>query len=255
MTAWNPTQYLRFGDERVRPALDLLSRISLDAPKVIYDLGCGTGAVTAMLKERWPEARVTGVDSSQAMLDRARTLEADVDWLERDLNEWEPEAPADLLYSNAVLHWLDSHETLFPRLLSGLKTGGVLAVQMPYNFSAPSHTLIAETVRNGPWRGNLEPHLREQPVLDTTAYYDILGPHTSNLDIWETTYLHVLQGEDPVVEWTKGSILGPLLELLDGEQVPVFLDSYRAPIGKAYPQQGDGKTLLPFKRLFLVAIK
>ena len=124
MTAWNPTQYLQFGDERIRPALDLLTRISLDAPQVIYDLGCGTGAVTAMLKERWPEAQVTGVDSSQAMLDRARTLEADVHWLERDLNDWEPEVLADLLYSNAVLHWLNSHETLFPRLLSGLKPGG-----------------------------------------------------------------------------------------------------------------------------------
>lgn len=258
MTAWNPTQYLRFGDERIRPALDLLTRVSLDAldsPHVIYDLGCGTGAVTAMLKDRWPEARVTGVDSSQAMLDRARNLGVDIHWLKRDLNEWEPEAPADLLYSNAVLHWLDSHETFFPRLLSGLKPGGVLAVQMPYNFSAPSHTLIAETVRNGPWRENLEPHLREQPVLDPSAYYDILSPHTTALDLWETTYLHVLQGDDPVVEWTKGSILGPLLELLDGADVQAFLEAYRAPIGEAYPRQRDGKTVLPFKRLFLVARK
>ena len=255
MTAWNPTQYLRFGDERIRPALDLLTRVSLDAPRTIYDLGCGTGAITAMLKERWPEAQVTGVDSSQAMLDRARTLEADIHWLERDLNEWEPEAPADLLYSNAVLHWLDSHETLFPRLLSGLKSGGVLAVQMPHNFSAPSHTLIAETVRNGPWREALEPHLREQPVLNTTAYYDILSPHTAALDLWETTYLHVLPGEDSVVKWTKGSILGPLLERLDAADVPAFLEAYRRPIGEAYPRRGDGKTVLPFKRLFLVATR
>ena len=255
MTAWNPTQYLQFGDERIRPALDLLTRISLDAPRTIYDLGCGTGAVTALLKERWPEAQVIGVDSSQAMLDRARRLETDIHWLERDLNDWEPEAPADLLYSNAVLHWLDSHETLFPRLLSGLKPGGVLAVQMPHNFSAPSHTLIAETVRNGPWREDLEPHLREQPVLTTSAYYDILSPHTVALDLWETTYTHVLQGEDPVVEWTKGSILGPLLDRLDGAEVQAFLEAYRGPIGEAYPRREDGKTVLPFKRLFIVATR
>lgn len=254
MTAWDPARYLRFGGERIRPALDLLTRIPLEAPRVIYDLGCGTGAVTAMLKERWPEADVTGVDSSRAMLDRARTIEADIHWLEKDLNEWEPETPAGLLYSNAVLHWLDGHDTLLPRLISALKPGGVLAVQMPHNFSAPSHTLIADTVRNGPWRDDLEPHLREQPVLDSPGYYDILSPHTTTIDIWETTYLHVLQGEDPVVEWTKGSILGPLLEQLGESDSQAFLKAYRGPIGDAYPRRKDGKTVLPFKRLFIVAV-
>jgi len=255
MTAWDPAQYLRFGGERIRPALDLLTRIPLESPGVIYDLGCGTGSVTEMLKERWPEADVTGVDSSQAMLERARTLEADINWLEKDLNEWEPETPADLLYSNAVMHWLDGHDTLFPRLISALKPGGVLAVQMPHNFSAPSHTLIAATVRHGPWRDELEPHLREQPVQDSPAYYDILSPHTTAIDIWETTYLHVLQGEDPVVEWTKGSILGPLLEHLGESDTQAFLEAYRRPIGEAYPRRKDGKTVLPFKRLFIVATR
>ncbi|PKB83340.1 MAG: trans-aconitate 2-methyltransferase [SAR202 cluster bacterium Io17-Chloro-G9] len=258
MTTWNPTQYLRFGDERIRPALDLLTRIYLDAfegTQTVYDLGCGTGAVTAMMKERWPDARVTGVDSSPAMLDRARKLDADVHWLERDLNEWKPEEPASLLYSNAVLHWLDDHETLFPQLMSALKPGGVLAVQMPHNFSAPSHTLIAETVRNGAWREELEPEFREQPVLEPWEYYDILSPHATTLDLWETTYLHVLQGEDPVVEWTKGSILGPILDRLDEAGVQAFLDAYRRPVGQAYPQRGDGKTVLPFKRLFLIATR
>ena len=166
MPIWDPTQYLRFGDERLRPALDLLTRIPLEAPSVVYDLGCGPGTVTVLLKERWPESRITGVDSSAAMLQRARDLDASIAWREGDLSTWEPDTPADLLFSNAAMHWLDGHEALFSRLLAGLKPGGVLAVQMPNNFAAPSHTAIAETIRAGPWRNRLEPHLRESPVLD-----------------------------------------------------------------------------------------
>jgi trans-aconitate 2-methyltransferase len=255
MSTWNPTQYLRFGNERLQPALDLLSRIPLEDPSTIYDLGCGTGTVTAMLQERWPGANVTGIDSSETMLERAAALDTKVAWQQQDLNDWTPEPAADFLYSNAVLHWLDDHEMLFPRLMQGLNPGGVLAVQMPGNFSAPTHTLIAETARAGHWRELLEPELREQPVLDPTAYYDILSPHATRLDFWETSYLHVLQGDDPVVEWTKGSILGPLLALLDDTDKEAFLEAYRAPISKAYIRRGDGSTLLPFRRLFLIAVK
>ena len=136
-----------------------------------------------------------------------------------------------------------------------LKPGGVLAVQMPHNFSAPTHALIAETARAGPWREQLQPELREQPVLDSSAYYDILSGHAARLNFWETTYLHVLQGDDPVVEWTKGSILGPLLALLDETDKEAFLKAYREPISKAYVRRGDGSTLLPFRRLFLIAVK
>lgn len=255
MSTWNPTQYLQFGNERLQPALDLLSRIHLEDPGVIYDLGCGTGAVTAMLKERWPGAKVTGIDSSETMLERASELDTQVTWRQEDLNDWSPDPAADLLYSNAVLHWLDDHETLFPRLMRGLNQDGVLAVQMPHNFSAPTHALIADTARAGPWRDLLEPELREQPVLESSAYYDILSPHASRLDFWETTYLHVLQGDDPVVEWTKGSILGPLLALLEEADKEAFLKAYREPISEAYVRRGDGSTLLPFRRLFLIAVK
>ena len=208
-----------------------------------------------MLKERWPSAKVIGIDSSETMLERAGALDAEVTWLQKDLNDWSPEVPADLLYSNAVLHWLDDHDTLFPKLMLGLNSGGVLAVQVPHNFSAPTHALIADTARAGPWRQLLEPELREQPVLESSDYYDILSPHASRLDFWETTYLHVLQGEDPVVEWTKGSILGPLLALLNDEDKETFLEAYREPISKAYVRRADGSTLLPFRRLFLIAVK
>ena len=255
MTNWNPAQYLRFGNERLQPAIDLIARIRLESPEVIYDLGCGTGTGTVMLKERWPEAMVTGVDASESMLERTQTLEANVSWQQSDLNTWEPDEPPDLLFSNAALHWLDHHETLFSRLFSRLAPGGVLAVQMPHNFSAPTHTLIADTVRAGPWRERLEPHLREHPVMEGAAYYDMFGPISTRVDLWETTYFHVLGGDDPVVEWTKGSILAPLLDLLEGTEMESFLEMYRSLIAKAYPQQNDGKTVLPFRRLFIMAAK
>jgi trans-aconitate 2-methyltransferase len=254
MTTWNPTQYLLFGNERLRPALDLLARIPLEAPRAVYDLGCGTGTATLLLKERWPKAQVTGVDSSTEMLERARALGKDITWQAADLNAWQPDAPCDLIYSNAALHWLDSHERLFPHLLEGLKPGGALAVQMPQNFSAPSHTSITEAIHSGPWRKRLEPHYRAHPTLEASAYYGILRPRVASLDIWETTYHHVLEGQNPVVEWTKGSILRPLLAQLNEGEARAFLEEYGARVRKAYPPGQDGKTVLPFKRLFFIAV-
>lgn len=256
MPSWDPAQYLRFGDYRLRPALDLMARIALEAPRVIYDLGCGPGNATRLLRQRWPEAEITGVDGSADMLAKARASDPAVTWQQADLNTWRPEALADLLFSNATLHWLDEHERVFPRLMACLKRGGVLAVQMPDNFAAPTHTLIGEIVRGGNWREQLEPALRPHPVLAPAAYHDILVAHASELDIWQAIYLHVLEGEDPVVEWTKGSVLRPVLDRLQGEEErKAFLRAYGAGIRRAYPRRADGKTLLPFRRLFIVAVR
>ena len=255
MTNWNPSQYLRFGNERLQPVIDLIGRIPLESPGVIYDLGCGTGSGTVILKERWPDAHVTGVDSSESMLERTRSLEADVSWQHSDLNTWEPSAPASLIFSNAVFHWLDDHQTLFPRLMTMLAPGGILAVQMPQNWWAPTHRLIAGTVRGGPWRERLEPNIREFPVLEGQEYYDLLSGQASSIDLWETTYYHILEGQDPVVEWTKGSILRPLLDLLEEPEAGTFLEMYRSQIALAYPQQPNGKTVLQFRRLFFMATK
>ena len=255
MTTWNPGQYLRFGNERLQPVIDLIGRIPLESPGVIFDLGCGTGSGTVILKERWPEARVTGVDASESMLERTRTLEADVSWQHSDLTTWEPAAPADLLFSNAVFHWLDDHNMLFPRLMTKLAPGGILAVQMPKNWAAPTHRLIADTVRDGPWRERLEPQLREFPVLEGREYYDLLSGQASSIDMWETSYYHILEGPDPVVEWTKGTILKPLLDLLEEPESAAFLEKYRSAIAQAYPQGTDGKTVMPFRRLFFMATK
>ncbi|MBM11882.1 MAG: trans-aconitate 2-methyltransferase [Chloroflexi bacterium] len=255
MTDWNPAQYLRFGGERLRPALDLMTRIQLDSPETVYDLGCGTGTITGILKERWPESKVTGVDSSASMLERTRDVETGVYWQHADLNDWRPDSPADVVYTNAALHWLDNHEQLFPRLMGVVKPGGVLAVQMPENFSAPSHTSIADTVREGAWRERLAPFQREQPVSEPSFYYDMLSPLSSSIDMWETTYMHILEGEDPVVEWTKGTMLRPLLDNLSPEEGEEFVASYTKKVAKAYPRRANGKTVLPFKRLFIVAVK
>jgi trans-aconitate 2-methyltransferase len=249
---WDPDQYLRFSQPRLRPAIDLLSRIALEQPQHVYDLGCGAGNVTALLLQRWPAAAITGVDSSAAMLTSAAKALPQVRWQQQSLDQWRADVAADLIYSNAALHWLPDHRHLFPKLISSLKPGGVLAVQMPRNFAAPSHTMIADTVRAGPWRGRLEFLLKEPPVSEPEFYYALLAPQAQMLDIWETEYLQVLSGEDPVKEWTKGTALIPFLERLDPAEQPEFESAYAQRLRGAYPRRGDGTTLFPFRRLFIV---
>jgi trans-aconitate 2-methyltransferase len=249
---WDPAKYLEFAGLRLRPALDLLARVPLDAPGVVYDLGCGAGNVTRLLAERWPDAGITGVDGSAAMLAKASQTAPALTWVEADLRSWAPPRPADLIFSNAALHWLGDHATLFPRLVAHLAPGGVLAVQMPRNHSAPSHTEMTAAALAGPWRGRLEPLLAGRPVESPETYYDILTPHMSGLDVWETEYLQLLEGAHPVVEWTKGTALRPLLDALDEPDRSAFLADYTARVDRAYPRRPDGRTLFPFRRLFIV---
>ena len=251
---WDPSQYLRFADERARPAVDLLARVALESPTIVYDLGCGAGNVTRLLRLRWPTAFITGVDSSSDMLERARDTLPSVQWVNADLAEWRAPQAAHLIYSNAALHWLGGHEQLFPTLMGSLAEGGVLAVQMPRNFAAPSHTSITEVIRGGPWRERLEGLMRAS-VRDPSFYYDLLRPHAAALDIWETEYVHVLSGPDPVKEWTKGSALKPFLDALEGSERERFESEYAALVRRAYPPRADGHTLFPFRRLFIVATR
>jgi trans-aconitate 2-methyltransferase len=252
---WDPAKYLEFAGHRLRPALDLLARVPLAAPAVVYDLGCGAGNVTRLLVERWPAAAVTGVDGSATMLAAARAAAPAVTWEQADLSTWRAPRPADLVFSNAALHWLDDHRGLFPRLIADLTPGGVLAVQMPRNHGAPSHTEMVAAADAGSWRERLRPALRARPVAEPAVYQDIIEPHVSRLDIWETEYLHVLDGDNPVVEWTRGSALKPFLDALDEPEQSAFLAEYAARIARAYPRRLDGRTLLPFRRLFIVALR
>jgi trans-aconitate 2-methyltransferase len=252
---WNPAQYLAFGDLRRRPAVDLLARVPLERPTTVLDLGCGPGNVTALLASRWPGARITGVDSSAEMLARAARDFPGIAWQRADLATWCPPAGADLIYSNAALHWLDDHRGLFPRLLVSLAPGGVLAVQMPNNYAAPSHQCAYQAARGGPWRAALEPLLRPAPLLAAEEYYDLLAPRAAGVEIWQSDYLQVLEGDNPVAEWTRGSLLMPLLDALAEPQRSAFEADYRRRVAAAYPRRADGKTLFPFRRLFLLAVR
>ena len=250
---WDPAQYLKFAGHRLRPAIDLLARIDEPSPAAVYDLGAGAGNVTRLLKERWPDAHVTGVDSSAEMLARAAASASGIEWQQADLSTWQPPQPADVIYSNAALHWLDGHERLFPALFSALAPGGVLAVQIPRNFGAPSHTAIGDAALSGPWRDVLAPLLRPAPVAEPAFYFDLLAPCAAELDMWETEYLQVLEGDRPVVEWVKGTWLSPLLGALEEPERSRFESRYAELVARAYPRRPDGRTLFPFRRLFIVA--
>ncbi|MFO1189840.1 MAG: methyltransferase domain-containing protein [Alphaproteobacteria bacterium] len=263
---WDPVLYGQFAAERERPARDLIGRISLSSPASIVDLGCGPGNVTLGLAQRWPDARITGVDNAPQMLAEARGLRAhpdgsplagrfqgSVDWVEADIATWAPDQPPDLVFSNAALQWLGSHATLFPRLFAALAPGGVLAVQMPANHDAPSHRLMADCARQGPWADRLVPLLRPDPVAPAAFYYDLLAPRAAGIDIWETEYLQVLAGEDPVVAFVRGTGLKPLCDALAEPERGAFLAFYAERIRAAYPRRADGCTLFPFRRLFIVA--
>ena len=252
---WDPTQYLAFADLRRRPALDLLARAPAEAPRLVVDLGCGPGNLTPYLKARWPEARILGVDGSAEMLANARKAVEGAEFVQADIGGWAPDAAPDVIFSNAALHWLDGHETLFPRLLGVLAPGGVLAVQMPRNHGAPSHTEIVATVMDGTWRARLEPLLRPSPTHPPAVYYDLLASRAARLDIWETEFLQVLEGRDPVKEWTKGTWLKQFLDVLPEGERGDFEEDYAARVRLAYPRRADGRTLFPFKRLFIVLQK
>jgi trans-aconitate 2-methyltransferase len=251
--SWDPTQYLRFADERLRPALDLLARVPLASPRLVVDLGCGAGNVTAILRERFPAAAVLGVDGSEAMLAKARAAAPACTFIQADFARWTPETPPDLIFSNAALHWVSGHETLFPRLISLIAPGGIFAVQMPAMHDAPLRRLQNEIAGQGPWAPYLADASYARGLLPVEAYYDLLRPRVAALDIWETTYLHVLSGEDAVVEWAAGSSLRPFLDKLPPEMRQPFRMAYATALRPHYPRRPDGTTLLPFRRLFMLA--
>lgn len=250
---WQPDRYLAFADQRTRPATDLLARVPLADPDRVADLGCGPGNSTALLVARWPDAEIIGVDNSAAMLTKARANPLAVRWVEADIAEWHPGGPFDLLFANAALQWLPAHDVLLPRLLNGLRPGGVLAVQMPANSAAPSHRLMREIAATDSWRGKLAGFLQAQPIASPDWYYDLLAPLTDTLDIWTTDYLHVLEGDDPILRWTRSTGLRPVIEALDTVEYASFEAAYDEQLRVAYPKRTDGRTLFPFRRLFIVA--
>ena len=254
-TVWDPALYERYKLYRERPALDLMLRIPGDlAPREIWDLGCGTGEHAALLAARHPEARVHGLDSSPEMLAQARRRSARVDWVAGEIAGFSPDRPADLIFSNAALNWLPHHETLFPGLMQALAPGGVLACQMAISFDADWHRTLHDTVAHGPWAGLLREVRGVHAVGSASEYYGWLAPFSESVDIWSTTYLHVLDGEDPVVDWMSGTGLRPYLQAISDQGMREdFLAAYRARVHAAFGKQADGTTLFTLPRLFMVA--
>jgi trans-aconitate 2-methyltransferase len=247
---WDPDRYLAFAGERARPFADLLARVGA--------VGCGEGALTASLAQCWPAARVTGVDSSGDML-AAATAHAVTDRVAftiGDVRTWAPDHPVDVVISNAVLHWVPGHAALLARWAGWLAPGGWLAVQVPGNFGAPTHTLLAELCRQPRWGDRLaDVAPRPDAVLDPEGYLGVLTRAGLRPDVWETTYLHVLTGVDPVLRWVSGTVLRPVLARLDEVEAREFTDRYAAALREAYPERPDGTTVLPFRRVFAVGTR
>lgn len=253
MHSWDAGQYLRFAGERTRPAIDLLDRVDLAAPRRVIDLGCGPGNSTALLRQRWPEAAVTGLDTSEDMLAAGRRDHPGIDFVAGNIATWRPDEPYDLVFANASLQWVGDHEHLLPRLLGAVAGGGRLAVQMPRNHDFATHALMRRVAAEGEWRDRLAGARDPSPVKPPEYYYDLLAPRCSRFMLWETNYIQVMDDIDAIISWLRGTGLGPFLARLSAAEQPVFLDRYKALLAEAFPRRTDGRVLLPYPRLFFVA--
>jgi trans-aconitate 2-methyltransferase len=254
--SWSAKQYVAFEDERTRPVRDLVGALPVTEAKLVIDLGCGPGNSTEVLAARYAHAQVIGIDSSEDMIIAARKRMPNATFAVQDVQGWQDCGPYDVILANAVFQWVPDHETLFPALLKKLRPGGALAVQMPDNLEEPAHLLMRDTASQGPWSAKLAAATEARTTLaDAAWYYERLRPITARVDLWRTTYFHILKGAAAVVEWFKGSGLRPFLEPLNAGEREAYLERYTEAIGRAYPALADGSVLLPFPRLFIVAVR
>jgi trans-aconitate 2-methyltransferase len=256
MEDWSARQYLKFEDERTRPPRDLLAQVPLQRPSLVVDLGCGPGNSTELLAERYPNSQIVGLDSSPDMLRKAHERLPNCSFLEADLADWKPDPRTDLIFGNAVMQWLPDHPVIMRRMLENMQQGGVLAIQMPDNTREPALRFPREVGESGPWKNH--PEVKAAPRDDLPSpeeYYDLLKPACSHIDIWHTVYNHVMASPQAITEWFKGSSLQPFLSPLDAAAREKFLAAYTAKITGAYKPRYDGKVLLRFPRLFILAVR
>ena len=252
MASWDPATYLRFADERARPFRDLTARVAAEDPAVVVDLGCGPGELTASLAERWPSAEAVGVDSSPEMVAAAAAHAGPrVRFEVADLRRWRPAGQVDVVISNATLQWVPGHRELWPALLEALRPGGWLAFQVPGNFDEPSHRLLRELAAEAPYAPDTAA-VERPAAYDAATYLADLAGLGCSVDAWESTYLHVLAGPDPVFRWIAGTGARPVLQALDDDRRAAFEAEYKRRLRAAYPEQSFG-TVLPFRRVFVVA--
>jgi trans-aconitate 2-methyltransferase len=256
---WDPGQYLRFADERSRPFFDLAGRIAAANPGYVVDLGCGPGQLTAELARRWPAATVVGIDSSVEMVEAATAARYGGDGFGGrltfelgDVRDFKPDRPVDVIICNAVLQWVPGHLELLPRWAEYLAPAGWLAFQLPGNFDQPSHAVLRELAGSARWRDRLAGVQLNRQAADPISYVDVLAGAGLAVDAWETTYLHLLHGPDPVTEWYKGTGLRPVLAVLSPDEAREFVGQYGERVRVAYPAAPYG-TVLPFRRVFVVA--
>jgi len=249
---WDPDRYLTYADERGRPFVELMARVGAEAPASVFDLGCGPGNLTSLLRERWPDADISGLDSSPEMIEQARSAEPSITFEVADLRGWAAAGdPVDVLISNATLQWVPDHLDLLPSLVGRVRPGGWLALQVPGNFEEPSHTIRRDLAAEAPYAE----HTRDVAVPsshDPVVYLEALAGLGCTVDAWETTYLHVLTGPDPVFAWVSGTGARPTLQALPDDLRPAFEDEFRRRLRAAYPER-DGRVVLPFRRVFAVA--
>jgi trans-aconitate 2-methyltransferase len=256
MSDWNPALYMKFEDERARAARDLLAQIPILTAKLIYDLGCGPGNSTELLLRRFPQAKVIGVDTSDAMLAQARLRVPQASFVKQDIATWRPSQPPDVIFANAALHFLPNHDDLFPRLLASVADGGYFAAQMPNNLREASRTLMRMVAADGPWSQRLLPITKTRPFIASLQdYYAWLQPLSKQINLWMTSYVHPLDGPEGIVDWFAGSGLRPFLDPLDEAERADFLSRYCRQLTDSYPRQRDGKILLLYPRLSIVALR
>ncbi|MDL4915841.1 MAG: trans-aconitate 2-methyltransferase [Enterobacterales bacterium endosymbiont of Blomia tropicalis] len=256
MKDWDPQLYRKFETERTRPAKELLAQITTTDALHVTDLGCGPGNSTELLVAAWPQAQVTGIDTSEAMLTQARERLPKCDFLYADIQSWHPDTPQNVIYANASLQWLNEHDTLLPHLINQLTAGGTLAIQMPDNLNEPSHRLMREVAAQASWNALIGAQaLDRKKLLTAERYYDLLTETGCEVNIWRTTYYHVMPDISAVISWLKATGLRPFLAPLDDAQQNAFLEAYHEQLSMAYSSRADGQILLSFPRLFIVAMK
>jgi trans-aconitate 2-methyltransferase len=259
MSGWNPNQYLKFAEERTQPCRDLAARIAVANVRRVIDLGCGPGNSTAVLRNRWPHAEFTGLDSSSEMIERAQRDYPGQQWVAGGISEWAAghHGQFDVVFSNAALQWVDDHAGVYPQLLSRVAPGGALAIQIPGNIDALPHRLMRELAATPEWsRWFPAGKVREWHHREMDFYYDVLAPAAARLDLWATEYLHILPDVASIVEWYRGTGLRPFLEILETEtDRERFAAGYRESLRPHYPARAAGGVLFPFHRIFLIAYR
>jgi trans-aconitate 2-methyltransferase len=256
MESWNPGEYMRFGDERTRPSLDLVARIAVDSPSRVIDLGCGPGNSTRVLKGRWPSAHVIGLDNSAEMIESARSEDPSGEWQLGSIGEWAPDAPFDVVFSNAALQWVPDHGPLIESLFRNVADGGALAFQIPSADFAAVRALMHGVALDGPWAPRMAGPLAELTTESPGFYYDHLAPLAASIDIWETEYFHVMDSASAIVDWIATTGLRPFLAALESEREKrEFVEILQTRVAETYRPQIDGRVLFPFRRTFVIAYR